>query len=95
MSKANNFQKMRELSFYQQAAVAIVLLERMLPNYQLFAEVSSFGDAALPRHTLDLVWEWLQVRRAKINFERRKSWSSSHRKLITLICLAFIRQWMQ
>ena len=70
MSKANNFQKMRELTFYQQAAVAIVLLERMLPNYQLFAEVSSFGDATLPRHTLDLVWEWLQVRRAKINFER-------------------------
>lgn len=70
MSKANNFQKMRELNFYQQAAVAIVLLERMLPNYQLFAEVSGFGDAALPRHTLDLVWEWLQVRRAKINFER-------------------------
>jgi hypothetical protein len=70
MSKANNFQKMRELNFYQQAAVAIVLLERMLPNYQLFAEVSSFGDAELPRHTLDLVWEWLQVRRAKINFER-------------------------
>lgn len=70
MSKASNFQQMRELSYYQQAAVAIVLLERMLPNYQLFAEVSAFGDAALPRHCLDLVWEWLQVRRAKINFER-------------------------
>lgn len=70
MSKANNFQRMRDLSFYQQAAVAATLLERMIPNYQLFAEVSGFGDAAPVRHTLDLVWEWLQVRRAKINFER-------------------------
>lgn len=69
-SKANNFQRMRDLGFYQQAAVAATLLERMIPSYQLFAEVSSFGDAALPRHVLDLVWEWLQVKRAKINFDR-------------------------
>ncbi|WP_306523638.1 YjaG family protein [Rheinheimera sp.] len=68
--KANNFQRMRDLSFYQQAAVAATLLERMIPSYQLFAEVSAFGDAALPRHVLDLVWEWLQVKRAKINFDR-------------------------
>lgn len=69
-SKANNFQHMRTLGFYQQAAIAATLLERMIPNYQLFAEVSEFGDAALPRHVLDLVWEWLQVRRAKINFDK-------------------------
>ncbi|MCT6698767.1 YjaG family protein [Rheinheimera sp. 4Y26] len=69
-SKANNFQRMRDLSFYQQGAVAATLLERMIPSYQLFAEVTSFGDAALPRHVLDLVWEWLQVKRAKINFDR-------------------------
>lgn len=69
-SKANNFQRMRELSFYQQGAVAATLLERMIPSYQLFAEVTAFGDAALPRHVLDLVWEWLQVKRVKINFDR-------------------------
>jgi uncharacterized protein len=68
--KANNFQAMRELSFYQQAAVAATLLERMLPNYQLFAEVSKTGDAELPRHILTLVWEWLTVKKAKINFEK-------------------------
>ncbi len=70
MSKANNFQLMRELSFYQQAALAATLLERMIPNYQLFAEVTQTGDATLVRHTLDMAWEWLQVKRAKINFER-------------------------
>lgn len=69
-AKANNFQRMRELGFYQQAAVAATLLERMVPSYQLFAQVSEFGDAALPRHVLDLVWEWLQVKRAKINFDK-------------------------
>ena len=64
---------MRELGFYQQAAVAATLLERMLPNYQLFAEVTQTGDAELPRHILTLVWEWLTVKKAKINFEKLSS----------------------
>lgn len=68
--KANNFQLMRELSFHQQAAIAATLLERMLPNYQLFAEVSQFGDSKLLRNILDLCWEWLTVKKVKINFER-------------------------
>ncbi|WP_423185456.1 YjaG family protein [Alishewanella sp. d11] len=68
--KANNFQLMRELSFHQQAAIAAALLERMLPNYQLFAEVSQFGDSKLLRNILDLCWEWLTVKKVKINFER-------------------------
>ena len=69
-AKANNFQTMRELGFYQQAAIAATLLERMLPNYQLFAEVTQSGDAELPRHILTLVWEWLTVKKAKINFDK-------------------------
>lgn len=64
---------MRELGFYQQAAIAAALLERMLPNYQLFAEVTQTGDAELPRHILTLVWEWLTVKKAKINFEKLSS----------------------
>lgn len=68
--KATNFQRLRELGFYQQAAVAATLMERMLPNYQLFSEVMNYGDAKLLRHTLDLVWEWLSVKKAKINFPR-------------------------
>lgn len=69
-AKANNFQAMRELNFYQQGAIAATLLERMLPNYQLFAEVTGSGDAELPRHILTLVWEWLTVKKARINFEK-------------------------
>lgn len=68
--KANNFQVMRDLSLYQQAAIATTLLERMLPNYLLFSEVSHFGDPVLVRKILDLCWEWLTVPKAKINFEK-------------------------
>ncbi|MEE2023287.1 YjaG family protein [Alkalimonas sp. MEB004] len=68
--KANNFQRLRELGLYQQVAVAATLMERMLPNYQLFAELMNFGNSTLVRHSLDLVWEWLAVKKAKINFAR-------------------------
>ena len=61
---------LRQRRAHQQAAVAATLLERMLPNYQLFAEVTQTGDAELPRHILTLVWEWLTVKKAKINFEK-------------------------
>lgn len=68
--KANNFQQMRELGFYQQAAIAATLLERMLPNYQLFSEVTAFGDTAQLRNSLDLIWEWLAVKKARIDFAK-------------------------
>ncbi|MEE2001146.1 YjaG family protein [Alkalimonas sp. MEB108] len=68
--KATNFQRLRELGFYQQVAVAATLMERMLPNYQLFSEVMDYGDASVLRHTLDLIWEFLAVKKAKINFAR-------------------------
>lgn len=68
--KANNFQQMRDLTLAQQGAIAATLLERMLPNYQLFSEVSQFGDPVLVRKILDLCWEWLTVPKVKINFER-------------------------
>lgn len=68
--KPTNFQRLRELNLYQQVAVAATLMERMLPNYQLFSQVMNYGDASLLRHTLDLVWEWLAVKKAKINFSR-------------------------
>jgi uncharacterized protein YjaG (DUF416 family) len=47
------------LSRWQQIAFASALLERMLPNYQMFSESSQFGDYALLRNQLDLVWQWL------------------------------------
>ena len=58
-----------QLSHWQQIAFSSALLERMLPNYQMFSENSQFGEYALLRNQLDLVWQWLDKNnQTKINF---------------------------
>ena len=57
-----------KLSHWQQIAFASALLERMLPNYQMFSDNNQFGDYALLRNQLDLVWQWLDKNnKIKIN----------------------------
>jgi len=57
-----------KLSHWQQIAFAGALLERMLPNYRMFSESSKFGDYAVLRNQLDLVWQWLDKKnQTKIN----------------------------
>ena len=56
MTKANNFQRIRELNYLQQAVLAAALIERMLPNYGLFSEATGFGDDAILRSALNLCW---------------------------------------
>jgi uncharacterized protein YjaG (DUF416 family) len=57
-----------KLSHWQQITFASALLERMLPNYQMFSENSQFGDYAVLRNQLDLVWQWLDKNNSiKIN----------------------------
>jgi len=57
-----------KLSHWQQIAFSSALLERMLPNYQMFSESSQFGEYALLRNQLDLVWQWLDKNnKTKIN----------------------------
>ena len=57
-----------KLSHWQQIAFAGALLERMLPNYQMFSESSQFGEYALLRNQLDLIWQWLDKKnQTKIN----------------------------
>jgi len=58
-----------QLSHWQQIAFSSALLERMLPNYQMFSESRQFGEYALLRNQLDLVWQWLDKNnQTKINF---------------------------
>ncbi|WDE11794.1 YjaG family protein [Thalassomonas haliotis] len=58
------------LSQWQQVSFCAALLERMLPNYQMFSQAVDFGDAKLLRNQLDLLWQWLDKNnRTKINFE--------------------------
>jgi uncharacterized protein YjaG (DUF416 family) len=54
MTKANNFQRIRELNYLQKAVLGGALLERMLPNYSLFSEATGFGDAAVFRSALSV-----------------------------------------
>ncbi|MBU2869568.1 YjaG family protein [Colwellia sp. E2M01] len=59
-----------KLSHWQQIAFSAALLERMLPNYQMFSEASDFGDAKVLRNQLDIIWQWLANRNAvKINID--------------------------
>lgn len=66
--KLSTFQQVRELENWHAVAFAATLLERMLPNYQLFCELTQFTDPTQYRNTLNSIWEWLAVPKAKINF---------------------------
>jgi len=62
------------LNQWQQIAFGAAIIERMLPNYKLFAEAVEFGDIKLLRNQLDLVWQWLDKNnRCKINYEAQLS----------------------
>jgi uncharacterized protein YjaG (DUF416 family) len=59
-----------KLSHWHQVTFAAALLERMVPNYQMFSEAADFGDAKILRNQLDIIWQWLADSRAvKINAE--------------------------
>lgn len=59
-----------KLSHWQQVAFASALLERMLPNYQMFSESCQFGDYSVLKNQLNLVWQWLDKKSSiKINVE--------------------------
>lgn len=55
-------------TLWQLTAYSAALIERMLPNYQMFCEATEFGDATLLRNQLDLVWQRLAQPQFKLNF---------------------------
>jgi len=57
-----------KLSHWQQIAFSAALLERMLPNYQMFCESVEFGNYNILRNQLDLIWQKLdKSSQTKIN----------------------------
>jgi uncharacterized protein YjaG (DUF416 family) len=59
-----------KLSHWHQIAFSAALLERMLPNYQMFSEATDFGNAKVLRNQLDIIWQWLDnSNTVKINSE--------------------------
>lgn len=64
-------ERLQALSPGQQQAFMATLCERMMPNYALYAQMTGAGNPAGLRAILDLVWEQLAVREARIDFERQ------------------------
>lgn len=60
----------QKLSAWQQITFSAALIERMLPNYQMFSAVENFGDVAVLKNQLNLIWQWLDRKnRVKINYD--------------------------
>ena len=67
-AKANNFQRIRALSRKQQGLLSLMILERMLPNYTLFVEVTDFPQPHKIDNIMNSLWEKLLVHGTKVNF---------------------------
>lgn len=61
MARKTTFQQIRDLDIKHQGVLAAYLCERMLPNYELFAQSSGFGDSKVLRGGLNAVWDKLAV----------------------------------
>ncbi|WP_337030987.1 YjaG family protein [Pantoea agglomerans] len=61
--------RLAKLESWQHLTFMACLCERMYPNYRAFCEQTEFADPALYRRILDLIWENLTVKDAKINFD--------------------------
>lgn len=64
--------RLENLESWQHLTFMACLCERMLPNFQLFCEVSERSEnSKILQNILNLVWEHLTVKGAKINFENQ------------------------
>jgi uncharacterized protein YjaG (DUF416 family) len=61
-------ERLRRLQSWQQLAFAVALAQRVAPNYLLFCEATAFGDTREYQKLLDLLWESLLAKDAKINW---------------------------
>jgi len=63
--------RLRQLDARQQTAFMAALSERLIPNYALYASMSGSGDPSVLHNVLDLVWERLRVKSARIDFDKQ------------------------
>lgn len=61
--------RLAKLASWQHVTFMACLCERMYPNFQLFCQETGFTDALVYRRILDLFWESLLVKDAKVNFD--------------------------
>ncbi|CAQ82495.1 MULTISPECIES: YjaG family protein [Photorhabdus] len=63
--------RLEKLESWQHLTFMASLCERMYPNYQMFCCQTGFAEPVLYRRILDLVWEILVVKDAKVNFDNQ------------------------
>ncbi|MBS0850032.1 YjaG family protein [Citrobacter sp. JGM124] len=61
--------RLEKLESWQHVTFMACLCERMYPNYAVFCQQTEFGEAQRYRRLLDLIWETLTVKDAKVNFD--------------------------
>lgn len=66
-NKLNTFAQIRELAPPKDMLFSCALMQRMLPNYQLFSELNDFGDGQMAQATLNLIWDWCMSSQSKFN----------------------------
>ena len=66
-NKLSTFAQIRALSSPKDVMFSCALMQRMLPNYQLFSELNEFGDPQLAQSALQLLWEWCMSPQSKFN----------------------------
>ena len=66
------YKRLENLATWQHLTFMACLCERMYPNYHLFCEITEQPQNAKVYHNiLNLVWEYLTVKEANINFENQ------------------------
>lgn len=68
VTRLNTFQQVRELQDWQAKLFAAALTQRMLPNYQLFCEATSFEGTEDMVNLTNLLWEVALNPKTKVNF---------------------------
>ncbi|QPB42093.1 YjaG family protein [Rodentibacter haemolyticus] len=64
--------RLENLESWQHLTFMAALCERMMPNFKLFCQITNQEAAAkIYQNVLNLVWEYLTIKEAKINFENQ------------------------
>lgn len=64
--------RLENLESWQHLTFMAALCERMAPNFKLFCQINDLSaEAKMYQNILNLVWEYLTVKDAKINFENQ------------------------
>lgn len=66
-SKLNTFAQIRDLSESHSLLFACALMQRMLPNYILFHQVTQFGNPQVMSSALSLLWEHCTLTQTSFN----------------------------